>query len=145
MKRCCLPLIILLVLRCAVAAGNIPLSKVLARPRDFDGKRIAVTGYYFASTETSCLFTTREAARRSDRSLSAWVEFRNPRAAPDYIAVPKARLVGVFHYQPRPILDGNVPYERRFRGFGCYKMYAFEIADVSSFHALSQVMHLTNR
>jgi hypothetical protein len=145
MKRCCLPLIILFVLRCAAIAGDIPLSKVLARPRDFNGKRIAVTGYYFASTETSCLFTTRDAAKRSDDKLCAWVEFRNPRDAPDYIAVPKARLVGVFHYQPRPVLGGKVPYERRFRGFGHLRMYTFEIADVSSFHALSQVVHLTSR
>jgi hypothetical protein len=64
---------------CTATAQDIPLSQVLAKPLEFNGKRVAVTGYYVAATETSCLFTTRGAAKRFDIARSVWVEFRTPR------------------------------------------------------------------
>jgi hypothetical protein len=83
----------------SVSAKDVSVRELLARPQHFNGKRVAVTGYYLVATETSCLFTTREAAKHFDASTSLWVEFR---AAPkvDSIANRRARLVGTFHYDP---------------------------------------------
>ena len=81
------------------AARDIPLADILARPHEFNGKRVAVIGYYVAATETSCLFTTRDAAKRFDIARSVWVEFHTPPVM-DSIAGRHARLVGTFHYNP---------------------------------------------
>ena len=91
--------IFLLLSVCTVTAQDIPLAKLLSRPRQFNGKRVAVTGYYLAETETSCLFTTREAAKHFDVARSVWVEFRTSPVL-DSIAGRRARLVGTFHYDP---------------------------------------------
>lgn len=84
---------------CTAAARDIPLADILARPHEFNGKRIAVTGYYVVATETSCLFTTRAAANRFDITRSVWVEFHTPPVL-DPIAGRYVRLVGMFHYDP---------------------------------------------
>ncbi len=63
MNRRASTILALLLPICTAMARDIPLADVLARPREFNGKRIAVTGYYVAATETSYLFTTREPAR----------------------------------------------------------------------------------
>jgi hypothetical protein len=85
---------------CTAAAQDIPVAQLLSRPRYFNGKRVPVTGYYVAATETSCLFTTREAAKRFDIARSVWVEFHTPPVL-DSIAGRQARLVGTFHYSPK--------------------------------------------
>jgi hypothetical protein len=41
------------------------------------------------------------------------------------------RVIGTFRYEPHPILGKDVPYEFRFRGFGCYSMSPREIADIT--------------
>jgi hypothetical protein len=99
MKRGASAALLLVFSLCTAVARDIPLAEVLAKPRDFDGKRVAVTGYYVAATETSCLFTTRDAAKRFDIARSVWVEFRTPPVL-DSIAGHQARLVGTFHLQP---------------------------------------------
>jgi hypothetical protein len=81
------------------AARDIPLAEILAKPRAFNGKRVAVTGYYLVETETSCLFTTRDAAKRFDVARCVWVEFHTPPVL-DSIAGRYTRLVGTFHYDP---------------------------------------------
>jgi hypothetical protein len=80
-------------------ARDIQVGELLANPQQFEGRRVAVIGYYVAATETSCLFSTRDAAKRFDILRSVWVEFRNPPAV-DSIAGRRARLVGTFHYTP---------------------------------------------
>jgi hypothetical protein len=84
---------------CTAAAQDIPLADILARPCEFNGKRVVVTGYYLVATETSCLFTTRDAAKRFDVAHSVWVEFHTPPVL-DSIAGRYSRLVGTFHYDP---------------------------------------------
>jgi hypothetical protein len=99
MKLSATAALVLVVSICTVAARDIPLAKVLARPREFNGKRVAVTGYYVVATETSCLFTTRDAAKRFDVMHSVWVEFHTPPVL-DSIAGRYTLLVGTFHYDP---------------------------------------------
>src|SRR4051794_6141062 len=78
MKRSVFATLTLVVSVCTAATRDIPLADILGRPREFNGKRVAVIGYYVAGTETSCLFTTRDAAKRFDITRSVWVEFHTP-------------------------------------------------------------------
>ena len=43
------------------------------------------------------------------------------------------RVIGTFHYEPRPVLSKKVPYERRYRGYGSHKMWARAITDITYF------------
>jgi hypothetical protein len=108
-----------------VTARDIPLAEILARPREFNGKHVAVTGYYIAATETSCLFTTPDAAKRFDVARSVWVEFRTPPVL-DSIAGHQARLVGTFHYSPS--VKGGV-----LREYGHNNLWAVALLDVTDF------------
>ncbi len=128
MKRCSLPLLALLLLRCVATARDIPLGDILGRPREFNGKRIAVTGYYVAGTETSCLFTTRDAAKRFDITRSVWVEFHSPPVL-DSIAGRQARLVGTFHYSPKITADV-------LRAYGHNNGWSVALLDVTEFRPL---------
>ena len=109
-------------------ARDIPLADILARPHDFNGKRVTVTGYYIAATETSCLFTTRAAAKRFDIGRSVWVEFHTPPVL-DSIAGRHARLVGTFHYSPK-IRDGT------FREYGHLNGWSVALLNVTEFRPL---------
>jgi hypothetical protein len=127
MKRGAFATLVFVVSVCAAAARDIPLADVLARPREFNGKRVAVTGYYVAGTETSCLFTTRNAAKRFDITRSVWVEFHTPPVL-DSIAGRTARLVGTFHYDPSwkaGTLRG---------GYGHFNGWPVALLDVTDFH-----------
>jgi hypothetical protein len=48
------------------------------------------------------------------------------------------RVIGTFRYQAHPILDKSLPYERRYRGFGSYKMWAREITNITLFSPLNE-------
>ena len=109
-------------------ARDIPLTEVLSRPDHFNGKRVAVTGYYVAGNEESCLFTTREAARRFDFGRSVWVEFHSPPVL-DSITHRRARLVGTFHYNPT--IRAHV-----FRTYGHNSLSSVALLDVTDFRPL---------
>jgi hypothetical protein len=57
----------------AATAEDVTVAQVLARPREFVGKRVSVTGFFVAANEESSLYITRESAfqsrRKSIRSL----------------------------------------------------------------------------
>jgi hypothetical protein len=128
MKRSVFATLTLVVSVCTAAARDIPLADILARPREFNGKRVAVTGYYVAGTETSCFFTTRDAAKRFDVTRSVWVEFHTPSIL-DSIAGRHARLVGTFHYSPK-ITAGVL------REYGHNNLWSLALLDVTAFHPL---------
>jgi len=128
MKRGASATVLLVLSVCTAVARDIPLAEVLAKPRDFDGKRVALTGYYVAATETSCLFTTRDAAKRFDIARSIWVEFRTPPIL-DSIAGHQSRLVGTFHYSPR-VKAGIL------REYGHNNGWSVALLDVTEFHRL---------
>jgi hypothetical protein len=118
----------LMLAACAAAARDIPLADILAKPSEFNGKRVAVTGYYVAKTETSCLFTTRDAAKRFEIARSVWVEFHTPPVL-DSIAGRYARLVGTFHYNPR--IKAGV-----LREYGHMNGWSVALLDVTDFRPL---------
>jgi hypothetical protein len=131
--------IALLSLVCASAtssAGESPVKvtvqQLLAAPQKFVGKRVDVTGWYSVHAEDSQLYASSRAMSRTiDDSIwlgSGSEEPRSHRRTPREVAEARrvanrdVRVIGTFHYQPKPYLGKSVPYERRFQGFGSYRL-----------------------
>lgn len=109
----------------AASAQDMSVAQLLARPGHFDHKRVSVVGYYVIANEESCLFTTRDAAKRADFEKSIWVEFANSSDL-TRIANRRMRLVGTFHY----MRDAD---PRRMRGYGQWSLFACQLDNVTSF------------
>jgi hypothetical protein len=127
------------------AALRVTVQQLLAHPAKFVGKRVDVTGYYHTSNDESSLFASEwESDHNYGCENSIWLEpdiwdpRDNPRRPPkvaksEDVERRIVRVIGIFHYQPRPILDKSVPYARRYRGYGSFRMWARAIADISYF------------
>lgn len=105
-------------------AGDVTVEQLLANPRHYDGKQVSVVGYYILENEESCLFATREAAKRADFTWSIWVDFRG---IADVQARPnqKARIIGKFHH-----MRGADP--KRLRGYGQWSLFANALLDATT-------------
>jgi hypothetical protein len=140
---------LLLSLVCASAtssAGESPLKvtvqQLLAAPQKFVGKRVDVTGWYSVHAEDSQLYPSSRAMSRGTIDDSIWLgsgseEPRSHRRTPREVAEARrvanrdVRVVGTFHYQPKPYLGKSVPYERRFQGFGSYRLNKRAILNIT--------------
>jgi hypothetical protein len=147
MTRLLMPIPSLLVLLGSAFAGeqtlHVTVQQLLATPEKFAGKHVDVTGYCHTSNDEIGLAVSKRAdEQRHECENTIWLDptiwdprytpHRPPNVAPsDQIDFRTVRVVGTFHYQPHPILDRSVPYERRYREFGGYKMWAREIADIT--------------
>jgi hypothetical protein len=115
----------------------VTVQQLLATPEKFAGKRVDVTGYYMSGTETSDLFASKHAQNRnSDQGIWIEVDFPSWRRPPevakfDFFDSRTVRVMGTFHYQPRPYLGNSVPYSKRFQGFGCYRLSKRAILDIT--------------
>jgi hypothetical protein len=128
MKAGTLFTLILLLSLCTVTARDLTVGELLARPRHYNGKRVSVIGYYRAGTEESCLFSSREAAKRFELAHSVWVEFRG---TPDLTAIADctARVVGKFHFNPA--VSAGI-----LRTFGHNNLWSVALLDVTEFRPL---------
>jgi hypothetical protein len=142
MKRAFASIVICL-LAATVCSAQVPSARVtfqqlLAHPEKFVGKRVDVTGYCHTSVEELSLSASRRAdERNSGYDESIWLDVptgqsRNIANITD-LERKTVRVIGTFRYQPRPVLDKSVPYERRYRGFGSYKLWAHEITEITYF------------
>src|SRR5437660_9451512 len=91
-------LFLMLLSVCTAIARDFTVGELLARPGQFNGKRVAVTGYYVAANEESSLFTTRDAAKQADLSRSIWVEPKKVMDLTPFTA-RYVRVVGIFRYR----------------------------------------------
>jgi hypothetical protein len=149
MKRIITPCVVLLLTagfaRADSPAVRVTVQQLLATPQKFAGKRVDVTGFYHTSNGESSLFASE---RASDQNYGCenliWLEpdIWDPRYhphRPQNVAKSEdverriVRVIGTFHYQPRPILDKTVPYERRYQGYGSFRMWARAIMDITYF------------
>jgi hypothetical protein len=149
MTRVLLAILLLLVFFGSAWSGEQPLhvtvQLLLITPEKFAGTRVDVTGYCHTSNDEIGLAVSKRADEASHECENTiWLDpaiwdpryypHRPPNVAPpDQIDFRTVRVIGTFRYQPDPILDRSVPYERRFRGFGSYRMWAREIADITYF------------
>jgi len=116
-------------------AGDVSVQDLFDRPDKFDGKHVAVIGWYSSGMEESALYSDAKALIPE----GIWVEpgwRRVSRLAGRYV-----RVVGVFHYRPeerriekRP--DGSDFESIAVNGFGHMGIYRAELSDVSSFRPL---------
>jgi hypothetical protein len=111
----------------AATAEDVTVAQVLARPREFVGKRVSVTGFFVAANEESSLYITRESAKRGDIDRSIWVELHgasNFRAAVNRYV----RFIGTFHYRSKAAA-------KDMRGYGQWGLSPSQL-DVMSFELL---------
>ena len=141
----CLLLTVLVVPFCGAESPSLKatVQQLLDSPERFTGQRVDVTGYYRSGTEDSCLMRCKDCANGPDPTKgSIWLDpvIWDPRYYPqrlpkvaksDVVENKVVRVIGTFRYEARPILGKDVPYERRFKGFGCYSMWAREITDIT--------------
>ena len=124
------PVLLLLLLASTAAAAppELTVSQLLTRPRQFNGRRVAVTGYYYADFETSCVSSSVAAAKHPDLATSVWVEFHG---APDLtrMAGRHVRFVGTFHLTSQA-------KTKEMRGYGSYGIWEAALLDTTSFTAL---------
>jgi len=122
-----LPTIGLILIAFSATAKDLTVEQLLARPREFSGKRVSVTGFYVAANEESSLFITREAAKQGDVDQSIWVELHG--ASNFRLAVNQyVRFIGTFHYRSKAAA-------RRMRGYGHLGSSPSQL-DVASFALL---------
>jgi hypothetical protein len=78
--------------------------RLLSNPESYNGKTIAVVGYYSIGQELSAIFLSKEAADLGNIQLSVWVNIPDKLEATDLIAPMKDGFVylrGVFEYDPK--------------------------------------------
>ena len=145
MTRVLLPILALVLAFDCALAGEQPLhvtvQQLLATPQKFAGKRVDLTGWYLALNEDSQLFASKRAASgRLEDSIWLEPDIWDPRYhphRPSGVAESRrvdnrvVRVVGTFHYQPKPYLGKGVPYARRFQGFGSYHLNKRAILNVT--------------
>jgi hypothetical protein len=150
MMRVLVPVLSLLCMLDSALAREHPLhvtvQQLLATPEKFAGRRVEVAGWYVALNEDSQLYASQDAARGSlDDSVwlepHIWDPRSHPHRPPGVAAARKVEncavcVIGTFHYQPQPNLGKSVPYERRYQGFGSYRLNKRAIDNITYFQRL---------
>lgn len=117
-------------------AAKVSVQQLLEHPEKFVGKRVDVSGYCHTSNEEISLSASKRGDEQSrDCDSSIWLDVftsqPNNAAKNEDLSFKTVRVIGTFRYHPNPILDKSVPYERRYRGFGSYGMWAREITNIT--------------
>ena len=99
-------LAILLIAPAAAFAQELTVMELLQSPRQFEGRRVTVSGYYLGDFEGRELYADLRSAKAHDWSRSIWIS-----ADPNVeSAICKARISGVFFYsrtyRPKQIFSG---------------------------------------
>jgi hypothetical protein len=129
MRRAALVLVLSLFVH-AAEARDLSIHDLLATPRQFNGKRVSVIGYFVAAHEEICLYPTRKAALRAHRGAGLdlphviWIEFVS-RANEAVLNNHYGRFTGTFRYRA-------IPKDQPTSGFGQWGLFASQL-DVTSY------------
>jgi hypothetical protein len=152
MKRSCccvnVALVAILLVACTAKrqAGDLTVGELFRRGREFDGKHVAVIGYYVSGLEETCLWSTPEAANHFELledhifPRQIWVEPRWRRVS--RLANRYVRVVGTFHFRPefrREMLkrdDGREFESITTLGYGHMSGSPAELTNVTFFRPL---------
>src|SRR4051812_29530346 len=109
--------------------GDVSVQDLIEHPKRFEGRQVAVIGWYVSRMEESALYSDAKAFIPE----GIWV-------APGWRRVTRltgryVRVVGVFHYRAEERLiekrpDGNEFESIALNGFGHFGLYRAELADV---------------
>ena len=92
-----LPLAILVITAVAASAQTLTVDELLQSPRQFEGRRVTVSGYYYSDWEGHAIFADRKGAKALGVDRGIWVE-----ADPNVeSAICKAQICGVFFHSRR--------------------------------------------
>ncbi len=116
LSRCRLSLLaILLGTAITAQAQELTVMQLLQNPRQFEGRRVSVSGYYFGDSEAQILYANLEAAKRGDdkRRISVAV-------LPPVYCRParKAFIIGVFLYDS---------HAKPMEGYGAFGLFSSEL------------------
>jgi len=104
MKR--FTLAILLITAAIASAQELTVMELLQSPRQFEGRRVSVSGYYYSSWEAHILYADLESAKGQDWSRSIWIEADPNVESP----LRRGHVIGVFfysrNYRPKQVLSG---------------------------------------
>ena len=115
-SRCLLLLAISATGTLAASAQELTVMELLQSPRQFEGRRVTVSGYYYSDWEGHSLFADLKTAKAFDCSRSLWIQ-----ADPNVESLTrKARISGVFFYSRK--------YQGRSGGGGFGHMGLFPAA-----------------
>jgi hypothetical protein len=109
--------LLLLGLSEAVSQAQITVTQLLQSPRQFVGRRVTVSGYYYGDAESQIIFADRTAANRRDigRSVSVAV------LPPVFCREPREAFVtGIFLHDP---------HHRLNEGFGTFGLFSSELTN----------------
>jgi hypothetical protein len=132
MSRTALVFVLMLFVR-AAAAYDFSVYDVVAKAKQFNGKRVSVIGYFVAAHEEICLYPTRKAALRARRGGGMdlphvlWLEF-----------VTRANEAAVSDHYGR--FTGRLRYRRTSKdeptsGFGQWGLFSCRL-DVESYEPM---------
>jgi hypothetical protein len=103
-------------------AGQIPLAEVIARPRHFDGRRIAVTGFVRLQFEGDAVYVTEEDFKRGRIQNRVWLDVpENILARKEDFNWKVALIVGVYnakHKGHMSAFSGSIEQIERFELIG---------------------------
>jgi hypothetical protein len=101
----------------AASAQELTVMELLQNPRQFEGRRVTVSGYYYSDFEGHGIFADRKAAERYDVDRGIYV-IADPNVKS---SVRKGRVCGVFFYA-----RGHRPKEPS-PGFGVFGLWSSEL------------------
>ena len=100
-------LTILLITAATATAQELTVMELLQSPRQFEGRRVTVSGYYFSDWEGHELYADLRAAKAHDWTRSIWIMSAHANIESP---IRKARISGVFfysrYYRPNSIFSG---------------------------------------
>jgi hypothetical protein len=112
--HCLLLVAILLAGTLAASAQELTVMELLQNRRQFEGRRVTVSGYYYSDFEGHEIFADLKAANAHDTKRAIWIEADPIVESP----IRKGRICGVFfysrNYQPKEV----------FSGFGIWGLYS---------------------
>src|SRR4051794_12769916 len=114
--RCALLLAILLTAAAAAAsAQQLTVMRLLQSPRQFEGRRVSVSGYYYGDSEGQILYADAEAAKRGDLKRSVYVAVLPPIYS---MRARKAFVIGVFFHDSHP---------KPMEGYGTFGLFSSQL------------------
>jgi hypothetical protein len=94
--------------------------ELLQSPRQFEGRRVTVKGYYFSDWEGHELYADLKAAKAHDWSRSIWMSSAHANIESP---IRQAQISGVFFYSP------YYHPKRIFSGYGLFRAFPAELVN----------------
>jgi hypothetical protein len=114
-SRYCLLFAILWATAMTASAQELTVTQLLQSPRQFEGRRVSVSGYYYGDSEVQILYADVEAAKRGDLKRSVYVAA----LPPVYSMHPRrAFVIGVFFHDP---------HAKRMEGYGTFGLFSSQL------------------